>query len=201
MTDINRLYAIELAYRAHRHRAFRNLGNVYVPGEGGNAPIAFIIGEAPGAQEEIQRRPFVGPAGLTLRSLMDIAGLYASDNIQNAWLTNVVKYRPPGNRVPTEYEINASKAALRAEWQAVGSPRIIIPVGSTALTAVLGQRRSILQAAGKIIRNDKPGREPFRLYIWPMVHPAYGLRNPEAQPSMEQDWGILGAWLKHGISA
>jgi len=184
-----------------------NLNDIYVPGEGGN-PMAFIIGEAPGAQEVMQRRPFVGPAGRVLRDLMSVAGLWATEQWSNGsddhpetvgavppncWLTNVVKFRPPGNRKPTEQEIKAARFSLRQEWVAVGRPDIIILVGGTALEAVLGHRESILRSAGKC--HTARSKYGHMLYVWPMVHPAFGLHNPAMQPIIERDWELLGEWI------
>lgn len=178
---------------------FGSLGTRYVPGEGDN-PQAFIIGEAPGAQEEIKGRPFVGPAGAVLRQLMMLAGLHteAFPNFPdaNCWLTNVVKFRPPGNRNPTEAEIKAARPYLREEWIAVGRPRLIIPVGGIALRAITGKQISILRAAGKChwYAGEYTGKGGPNLAIWPMVHPSFGLRNPGVQPLLEEDWERLGKW-------
>jgi len=179
--------------------AFADLSSRFVPGEGDN-PTAMIIGEAPGATEAITRRPFVGPAGQVLRELMDIAGLKADSRSYaavsdppNCWLTNVVKFRPPKNRKPEWAEVQAARPWLREEWLAIGSPKLIIPVGGTALTVVTGRQSiSILRAAGKC--HAYKSRLGPEMYIWPMVHPSFGLRNPEVQPLLEQDWEALGVW-------
>ena len=176
-------------------KGMSNLSDVYVSGEGDN-PEAFIFGEAPGAQEELLRRPFVGPSGRVMRDLMAIAGLRAGrpwvfkEGPLNCWLTNTVKFRPPRNRRPTPLEIKAARPWLSAEWKAVGKPRLIIPVGGVALEAITGRQQSILVAAGKCHNyRSKEGRE---LFIWPMVHPSYGLRgDPQVQELLEQDWENL----------
>lgn len=180
------------------------LESMYVQGEGDN-PKAFILGEAPGAQEVIAGRPFVGPAGNVLRQLMAVAGLHtkvggpngaptAFGERPNCWLTNTVKFRPPGNRQPTDDEIHAARPYLQREWVAVGSPRVIVLVGGNALYAITGVRQSILRAAGKMhTALSKTDGQP--LYVWPMVHPSFGLRNPGVQPLLEQDWQKLGDWL------
>lgn len=173
---------------------------VYVPGEGDN-PTALIIGEAPGAHEHVQRRPFVGPAGQAMRDLMAIAGLYADtpaplhpDSPQpNCWLTNVVKFRPAGNRKPTDAEIAAARPYLNREWRAVGMPQLIIPVGGSALQAFTGQKQSILRAAGKL--HMAKTRKGVDLFVWPMVHPSFGIRNPPVRPLLEADWQALAGWL------
>lgn len=181
-------------------KGMSNLSEVYVPGEGDN-PEAFIIGEAPGAQEELLRRPFVGPSGCVMRDLMAIAGLFTTPSgcgppyEPNCWLTNTVKFRPPRNRTPTPDEIKASRPWLRAEWVAVGKPRVIVPVGGVALTAVTGKPQSILVAAGKL--HKYRSREGIDLCIWPMVHPSYGIRGgASVQAVLEQDWERFADWMK-----
>lgn len=174
-----------------------------VPGEGSETnSMAFIIGEAPGAQEALVGRPFVGPAGDVLRQLMQIANLhsYFSEGSQytpNCWLTNVLKFRPPGNRNPTWNEIQACRPYLRREWHAAYRPRLIIPVGGIALTAVMGVQLSILKYAGQgIIKQSRTGpRWRTELMVWPMIHPAYALRNKATQPLVEQHWKKLGEWI------
>lgn len=194
---------------AHSLRsAFQSLGRVYVPGEGDNAS-AFIVGEAPGATEEIMRRPFVGRCAV-LRDLMALASLHTTDLYEdgrdsaptagaNVWLTNVVKFRPPNNRNPTTPEIKAFRKLLQDEWQAVGAPPLIIPVGGIALSAIFGKPMSILRAAGKChyTRSTYTGKE---LHIWPMVHPSFVIRQPgniQLQDLIEQDWERLGVWRRH----
>lgn len=176
---------------------FEDLSDITVLGEGGD-PEVFIIGEAPGGQEEVHRRPFVGPAGIAMRDLMAIAELYSAYTPEggepNCWLTNVVKFRPPRNRTPTLPEIKAARPWLRAEWEAVGKPRVIVLVGGTALHAVTGKQQSILIAAGKL--HKYRSREGIDLCIWPMVHPSYGIRGgPSVQAILEKDWETFAAWM------
>lgn len=204
------LVALDRIADEHKDRVnlFPSLGHKYISGEGDN-PEAFIIGEAPGATEAIQGRPFVGQAGQVLRDLMDLADLWAtpqwSDGSDahpdttgmvepNCWLTNVIKFHPPRNRNPTEAEIKAFRPLLMDEWLAVGSPKLIIPVGGIALRAVTGRPISILRAAGKCHRYKS--RFGIEMYIWPMVHPSFGIRTPPVQPLLEQDWEKLGEWRR-----
>lgn len=172
----------------------------YVGGEG-DSPEAFIIGEAPGGDEDIARRPFVGPAGKVLRQLMALANLRATPTgtfdgalNPNCWLTNVVKFRPPKNRTPTPTEVLAFRPLLRREWHAVGRPALIIPVGGVALWAVAGKQLSILRAAGKC--HYYKAKDGSKLAIWPMVHPSYGMRSgsEQLQEVLEQDWIKLREW-------
>lgn len=208
MTNVNR-NRLDRAYeRMRTDTAFEHLrtkGNPLIEGEGGN-PIALIIGEAPGAIEVVKKRPFVGPAGYVLRQLMAHAGLHAtgiggkSDWVAtewnpNCWLTNVVKWRPPSNRTPTIEEIKAARPHLRAEWVAIGKPDIIITVGSPALTAVTGRQQSILARAGQMFSHFDSEREPQSIVFWPMIHPAFALRNEHIRPTVESHWDRLRVWL------
>lgn len=194
MINWEALDRIEAEYRQLQN-LFPTLSSRYVGGEGDN-PQAFIIGEAPGATEAMKLRPFVGDAGRVLRQLLDIADLHVGQLgfSDNCWLTNVCKFRPPKNRTPTEMEIKAFRPLLMDEWRAVGAPRLIIAIGGTALRAVTGKYVSILRSAGKC--HWYTSQQGKKLAIWPMIHPAFGLRNPGVQPMLEQDWELLGEWRK-----
>jgi uracil-DNA glycosylase len=201
------LERIEQEARGLQASVFPMLSKRYVPGEGGEAQaIAFVVGEAPGAQEDIQLRPFVGKCAV-LRDLMDIAGLYTQDAYEdgrdspptagaNAWLTNVCKFRPPGNRNPSNAEVLAFRRLLQEEWHAVGAPSLIIPVGGIALSAIFGKPMSILKSAGRC-HKARSAYTGAMLHIWPMVHPAFGIRGgPQMQELLEQDWERLGRWRR-----
>ncbi len=157
----------------------------YVEGEGSNAPVAFVVGEAPGAEEEMRRRAFIGPGMLALRQLMRLGQLDPTD----CWLTHAVKFRTPGNRQPLPSEIKAFRPLLMAEWRAVGKPELIIPIGGTAYEAVTGKHGSINNAAGK------PLKMTSGVTVYPMIHPSYGLRgNDQAKERLETDWEKFGEW-------
>jgi DNA polymerase len=161
---------------------------ILVPGEGSPRPRIFIVGEAPGAYENTMKRPFVGASGIALRSLMeDTAGLDAVD-----WfLTNTVKYRPPGNRTPTPEEIEASKPYLRAEYAAVGSPPVLVAVGNPARQALAPH----LEAGIRGLAGKPYGLAAGR-FLWPMVHPRYALTNRGYRPTMEEHWEAFGNWFR-----
>jgi DNA polymerase len=161
----------------------RTPGIVLVPGEGSSRPNIMIVGEAPGATENTAKRPFVGASGKVLRSLItDCAGLKPEEY----FITNIVKYRPPGNRTPTPREVHLSLVHLRAEWYALGRPKVLIAVGATALSAIRPECGGVMRAAGNSYAISG-GRT-----LWPMVHPAYGLRNKDFQPTMEKHWEQFG---------
>jgi uracil-DNA glycosylase len=192
MSDALMLADVYDAYRGNK--AFdhlRTTGVVLVPGEGSSRPNVFIVGEAPGAMENVHKRPFVGASGRVLRSLItDVAGLDSTAY----FITNVVKYRPPNNRTPEWQEVDASLPYLRQEYAALGSPAVLVAVGGVAFDALWpthwARLGGILKMAGK------PQQLPHGKALWPMIHPAYGLRNPQVRPTMEKHWEQFGDWYR-----
>lgn len=185
--------------RAHEQDAFVGMSDRYVPGEGSCTPDVMLIGEAPGAQEDQQLRPFVGTSGQVLRQLMDNVGLWVSDSKctptrpANAYLTNVVKFRPTRNRTPTWSEIRQARPLLRLEWVILGRPLIIITLGTTAYAAVTGKQRGLIMVVGK--PRYPVSRSGLLMTHWPMWHPAYGLRTPAVRAEIENDWQELSKWM------
>lgn len=167
----------------------RTPGIVLVGGDGSSRPNILIVGEAPGAMENTLRRPFVGASGVVLRSLItDVAKLPA----ESYFITNVVKYRPPGNRTPTQSEIQRSLAYLRQEWAALGGPPILIAVGAVAKVALCADvPGGVLVNSGKHFKSQAgPGSR------WVMTHPSYALRNESYRPTMEEHWERFGSWYR-----
>src|SRR3954470_21821106 len=95
----------------------------FVPGEGDPRAEVVIVGEAPGATEDAEGRPFVGRAGRLLDEVLAAAGLRRDE----VWITNVVKARPPGNRDPRAPEVAHHWPWLERELAAIG-PRLVVPV-------------------------------------------------------------------------
>jgi DNA polymerase len=149
-----------------------------VPGEGNPKAKVMFVGEAPGAQEDAQGRPFVGAAGKLLDRLLAEAGLRRED----VYITNVVKHRPPGNRPPRRSEVKAELPDLEREIEAV-DPDLIVPLGRHALDA-LAPGHKITQEHGTVIEVD--GR---RLY--PTFHPAAGLRSTDVRAQLHEDFRAL----------
>lgn len=147
-----------------------------VPGEGNiYSPIMFV-GEGPGEEEDNQGRPFVGKAGQLLTKILESVNIKRED----VYITNVVKCRPPNNRVPTAMEIQACSHYLIAQIQLI-NPRMIIPLGSTAASFFLGKEESITKIRGKEAL-WKGG-----IIIFPMFHPSYLLRNPSKEKGSPKD--------------
>ena len=124
-----------------------------------------IIGEAPGAQEDLEGKPYVGKSGKLLNELLIEAGI---DFQNDAYFCNVIKCRPPNNRKPTNTEINIHKPWLLQQIKIV-DPKFIILTGSTAMRTILEIKEPISKLRGKWIKND--GREIISIF-----HPSYLLR-------------------------
>lgn len=158
-----------------------------VPGRGVTEPKLFIVGDAPGATENDQGKVFVGQSGRVLLSLMHDCAKIPS----TAWfLTNVVKYRTPGNRIPEMKEIVNSRPYLRKEYRALGSPPVVIAVGNIAFGALRPGSAVVSDFAGK--KMDMIGGAA----LFPMFHPSFGLRQSEMRETLERHWTQLGVWLR-----
>jgi DNA polymerase len=155
-----------------------------VPGEGNAAADVMLVGEAPGASEDKQGRPFVGRSGKLLDALLAEAGLARDD----VFITNVVKARPPGNRDPKADEV-AHHLPWLEQQLALIRPTVVIPVGRHAL-AHFARGRKITEVHGSLLVEG--GR---RLVPW--LHPSAALRNPDLRETLIQDAralpGVLAA--------
>jgi DNA polymerase len=135
-----------------------------------------FVGEGPGAQEDAQGLPFVGPAGQLLDKMIAAMG-YQPDDV---YICNIVKCRPPRNRKPTEDEIAACTPYLRRQLELV-QPRVMVALGATGVQGLLGTTTGITRLRGtwKLYR----GRVP----LMPTFHPAYLLRSPEKKRDVWSD--------------
>jgi uracil-DNA glycosylase len=134
------------------------------------APIV-IIGEGPGQNEDEQGLPFVGRSGQLLEKILASVNLSTDREV---YICNVVRCRPPENRVPTPEEIAACKPYLLEQIRLV-DPKIILLTGATAVRAITGKKDGITKIRGTWIEWE--GR-----WCMPIFHPAYLLRNPSREP-------------------
>jgi uracil-DNA glycosylase family 4 len=145
-----------------------------VAGKGNyNAEIMFI-GEAPGRNEDLKGEPFVGIAGKILSEALEYSGLSRDD----VFITNVVKCRPPNNRIPLEEEKNSCQQYLIGELDII-KPKIICILGNTAYSSILGGD-SITKNRGKIIKKDN------QLYFL-TIHPAAVIYTPSLKQVLKDD--------------
>jgi uracil-DNA glycosylase len=154
-----------------------------VPGEGQLAAKIMFIGEAPGRSEDEKGRPFVGAAGRILDDMLKKAGIERSQ----VFITNVVKCRPPGNRVPEEDESAACRPYLDRQIALV-RPKVICILGRTAYSSLLGGG-SITANRGKIV--EKAGQKYFLT-----IHPAAAIYNKSLLSVLEADLKKLAKEIK-----
>lgn len=136
-------------------------------GEGNPDADLMFVGEGPGEVEDSTGHPFVGPAGHKLDEVLASVGITRSE----IYITNVVKCRPPKNRVPTKKEMEACAPYLEAQIAFI-NPKLIVTLGNTPTRWLVPDAGGITTVHGTFI----PWRG--RIMIVPMFHPSYLLRNP-----------------------
>lgn len=146
-----------------------------VPGEGRAGAAVFLLGEAPGREEDLSGRPFVGAAGKILDRALRAAKLARAD----VFVTNVVKCRPPSNRAPKADEVDACRAYLLGQIASV-RPRVIVTLGSTSLKALTGSNVELKEARTR--SHAFEGRVVIATY-----HPAAVLYNRKLEKELGSD--------------
>ena len=161
------------------HRSARQA----VPGEGSAESGIFFLGEAPGYNEDLQGRPFVGAAGQLLDELLAGIGL----DRRRVFITNVVRHRPPENRDPLPEEVAACDVWLRRHLELL-RPRVIVTLGRHAMYKFF-PTESISRVHGKI-RRTADG-----LVVFPIYHPAAALHQPALRSALVADFAALALFL------
>lgn len=148
-----------------------------------------LVGEAPGADEDRLGRPFVGLSGQLLDRMMGSIGLSREDTI---YISNVINWRPPGNRNPSDAEIALSMPFIQRHIELV-NPAVLVFVGGVAAKALLQTSTGIMRLRGKWAEYQAGGTV---IPAMPMLHPAYLLRTPAEKNLAWQDLLQLKARLK-----
>lgn len=155
-------------------------------GEGSPDCAVMFIGEAPGQNEDMQKRPFVGRAGQLLRET--IRGIGWKE--ENVYITNIVKRRPPENRDPLPEEIAAYKPYLTRQIEII-APKIIVALGRFSMNYFLPEAK-ITRDQGKVFRMGG------KFLLVPMFHPAAALRATEVLESFKKSMAKLPLILEKG---
>lgn len=150
-----------------------------VPGEGSTRVPVMFVGEAPGEQEDIQGRPFVGAAGKLLTELLASIELRRDD----VYITNIVKCRPPNNRPPRKDETSACKPYLERQILLL-APRVICPMGNSAVHSLIESEKSVSDLHGIPF-------EAGNVTYFPLYHPAAALYTFQLRKVMEEDFRKL----------
>lgn len=143
-----------------------------------NSKIIFV-GEGPGSDEDEQGIPFVGRAGQLLNQILAAAEFKREE----VYITNVVKCRPPGNRLPNPDEVKVCRNYLEAEIRII-QPKIIVCLGAAATQTVVDPRAKISQLRGKWLQRNG-------IRIMPTYHPAALLRNPNYKRPVWEDFKLI----------
>ena len=154
-----------------------------VPGKGNFDADVIFVGEAPGRSEDARGEPFVGAAGKRLDSILEDTGINRND----VYITNIVKCRPPNNRIPSKEEEMACINFITQEIEIV-NPKIICVMGNTAYSTLLGGKE-ITKNHGKIIEKD--GKVFFVTF-----HPAATIYNQKLIGEIRNDFKKLAKFLK-----
>lgn len=172
---------------------------ILVFGEGNPDAKLVLVGEAPGKQETIQRRPFVGQAGKNLDEFLQVVGL----NRDDLYITNVVKFRPfkvnkdtgrVSNRPPTREEIELSRSWLYKQIEII-QPVIVVTLGNVALQAIASDRdKTIGQVHGTPI-SVEIGESRFATILFPLYHPASVIYRKGLKDTYLNDLHILKKYL------
>lgn len=135
-----------------------------------------LVGEAPGRDEDLQGKPFVGRSGQLLDRMLAAVGLsrQADDRDQAVFITNVIFWRPPGNRTPTEAETTMCLPFLLRTIE-LQKPDFIVCLGATPAQRLTGRSEGILRMRGRWTEAKVAGRS---IPLLPTLHPAYLLRQP-----------------------
>ncbi len=167
--------------------------NKIVFGDGSPKAELVFVGEGPGHDEDVQGLPFVGRAGKLLTQMIEAMGLQRKD----VYICNVVKCRPPENRLPEKDEVTPCSPFLLRQLDAI-NPKVIVCLGACAAQTLLETNRGISQFRGQWL--EFRGRKLMATY-----HPAYLLRNPSAKSEVWKDlqrvMAVLGLEAKKGKSA
>jgi len=154
-----------------RNCELKKNANNLVFGDGNIEAKIMIVGEGPGAQEDAEGKPFVGRAGKLLDKMLDAIKL----DRKSVYISNVVNYRPPLNRRPTETEIKRYLPYLINHIEII-NPKILVLLGSTALNTLIGNEVVISKARGKWTQKEIGTVKPW---IIASFHPAFLMRQPE----------------------
>jgi len=155
------------------------------------SPIMFI-GEAPGEEEDRQGKPFVGAAGKLFNQMLKAGGIDRPD----IYITNVLFWRPPGNRTPTDAEIASCLPFVERHISLI-KPKLIVPLGGVAAKTLLRAKEGITRIRGRLteyVPHPQSGLAPS-IPCLPIFHPAYLLRQPSAKRQAWSDILLLKKYM------
>ncbi len=179
----NLLSSLKDKIKSIKNCELKNNATNLVFSDGNPSAKIMIIGEGPGANEDKEGKPFVGRAGKLLDKMLDSIKL----NRKNVYISNVVNFRPPQNRKPTDEEIKRYLPFLERHIEII-KPSILLLLGSTALNAIIGNEIVISKARGKWLKK-KIGK--IETTVIASFHPAFLMRQPEQKKYAWEDLKMI----------
>ena len=170
-TKLEKLNKLKKKIQLIKNSGLKKNANNLVFSDGNINSKIMIIGEGPGANEDAEGKPFVGRAGKLLDKMLTAIKL----NRTKVYISNVVNYRPPANRRPTDEEIQRYLPYLKSHIEII-NPKILFLLGSTALNTLIGNDVVISKARGKWIQKQIGTTKPW---VISSFHPAFLMRQPE----------------------
>jgi DNA polymerase len=157
-------------------------------GDGSATARVMLVGEAPGREEDLEGRPFVGRSGQLLDRMLAAIGLDRG----SAYIANLVPWRPPGNRTPTPQEAAVCKPFLERQIELV-DPDVLVCLGAPSAQALLGAKDGILKLRGRWMTYETGSR---RICAMATLHPAYLLRQPVQKRFAWRDFRAIASALE-----
>lgn len=186
----NTLAELEAAVRAFDGCAIKKTATKTVFADGNPNAKVMVIGEAPGAQEDMQGIPFCGPSGALLDKVLGSIGLTRADSF---YITNTLFWRPPGNRAPSPEELAMCEPFLEKHIALV-APKLLILSGGVSTGAVLKKNLAISRLRGKFYEySNTYTKTPIAVAV--TFHPSYLLRSPSQKRLAWHDMLLIRQWM------
>jgi DNA polymerase len=197
--QLSQLAELEAAVRAFNGCALKLTATNTVFADGHAQAPLMLIGEAPGADEDRLGRPFVGASGQLLDRMLAAIGLdrHASLPERAAYITNILFWRPPGNRQPTLAEIEQCRPFLDRHIE-LKRPKLIVVLGGSAAKTLLGLSEGIVRLRGRWF-NYRTTLLRMEIPVLATYHPAYLLRSPGQKRDAWRDFIALKTKLSEGL--
>lgn len=185
------LAELEAAVRAFNGCALKQTAMNTVFSDGNPASPLMLVGEAPGDEEDRQGKPFVGASGQLLDRMLAAIGRDRT----NCYITNILFWRPPGNRKPTPQETTVCLPFVKRHIE-LAHPQVLVFLGGTSAGVLLDTTQGITRLRGKWTRYKATSNDGWSVPALPTYHPAYLLRQPQLKADAWRDFLDIQAKLE-----
>ena len=181
LDEITNLRDLRSVISEYEGCSLKNTANNLVFSDGEENATIMLVGEAPGADEDRQGKPFVGVSGQLLDRMLASIGLDRA----SIYISNIIPWRPPGNRQPTPNEIDLCLPFIKRHIQLI-DPKVLVLVGGTAAKSLLNKKEGIMRLRGRWFEYDVDGGDTT-IPAFPIFHPAFLLRSPVQKSNAWKD--------------